>query len=117
MAKVTHFEILGRDGEKTRTFYSELFGWEYQVIPEMYYGMVAPQEGAIGGGIGSAQGGAPPHATFYVEVDDVQASLDKAVTLGGKVIVPCTEIPDMVTFAIFQDIDGNQIGLAKSAQR
>ncbi|MFQ5628885.1 MAG: VOC family protein [bacterium] len=54
-------------------------------MPEMDYGLVDAQDGSIGGGIGSAPGGAPPHAIFYVEVEDVQTSLDKAVELGARV--------------------------------
>ena len=114
MAKVVHFEILGSDGEKTRQFYSELFGWDYQVMPEMDYGMVEAPEGGIGGGVGSAMDGAPPHSIFYVEVADVQASLEKAASLGGNVVVPKTVIPDMVTFGIFTDTDGNAVGVVEA---
>jgi len=46
-------------------------------------------------------------------VDDVQASLDKAVALGGKIVVPPIKIPTG-TFAWFSDIDGNTIGLLKT---
>jgi hypothetical protein len=49
---------------------------------------------------------------FYVEVEDVQAYLDKAVSLGGKMVVPPVKIP-AGTFAWFSDPDGNTIGLLK----
>jgi predicted enzyme related to lactoylglutathione lyase len=52
---------------------------------------------------------------FYFEVEDVQAYLDKAVTLGGKALVPPVKIPTG-TFAWFSDLDGNTIGLLKSTQ-
>lgn len=80
-------------------------------MPEMDYGLVAAQNGSIG----SAQNGAPPHAVFYIEVADAQAALDKATALGGQVIMPRTVIPDMVTFALFKDLDGNSIGLVEAA--
>jgi hypothetical protein len=55
----------------------------------------------------------PQHYTmFYVEVDDVQAYLDKAAALGGKTLVPPIKIPTG-TFAWFSDLDGNTIGLLK----
>ena len=55
----------------------------------------------------------PFHYTmFYVEVEDVQPYLDKAVALGGKVMVPPIKIPTG-TFAWFADVDGNIIGLLK----
>ena len=50
----------------------------------------------------------------YVEVNDLQAYLDKAEKLGGKTIMPPTEIPDQVTLAMFTDPEGNVIGLVKS---
>ena len=52
------------------------------------------------------------YTIFYVQVDDVQAYLDKAGKLGGKTIVPPVEIPTG-TFAWFADVDGNTIGLWK----
>lgn len=39
---VVHFEIAGKDGEKTREFYGKLFGWEYQLMEGMDYGLVQP---------------------------------------------------------------------------
>jgi predicted enzyme related to lactoylglutathione lyase len=55
----------------------------------------------------------PEHYTiFYVEVDDVQAYLDKAASLGGKTLVPPVKIPTG-TFAWFSDPEGNTIGLLK----
>lgn len=59
--------------------------------------------------------GHEPHryTIFYVEVDDVQAYLDKAAALGAKTIVPPVEIPTG-TFAWFADPEGNTIGLWKA---
>ncbi|MCX8213781.1 MAG: hypothetical protein OTJ97_04630 [SAR202 cluster bacterium] len=80
----------------------------------MEYGMVETHAGkGIDGGIMEAQDGAPNMVTFYVESDDIQASLDKAVKLGGKVLMPVTEAP-MVTFVLFSDPEGNVIGLVKA---
>ena len=55
-----------------------------------------------------------PLATFYVQVDDIHASLAKAGELGGETVVPVTDIPGMATFAQFKDIEGNVIGLVAS---
>ncbi len=53
------------------------------------------------------------YTTFYVQVDDVKACLEKAAALGGKTIVPPVEIPTG-TFAWFADPEGNTIGLWKA---
>jgi predicted enzyme related to lactoylglutathione lyase len=56
--------------------------------------------------------GHEPHnyVAIYVQVDDLQACLDKAISLGGKMLVPPVEIP-AGTFAWLADPDGNIIGL------
>ena len=50
--------------------------------------------------------------TFYVGADDPQAMLDRAEQLGGKTILPVTELPE-VTIALFADPEGHVVGLAK----
>lgn len=109
---VTHFEVTGKDLDKLQSFYSELFGWKTQKLPgEIPYAMVEKQGNGIGGGIGQAQNG-QGHVTFYVGADDPQAILDKAEQLGGRTVMPVTELPE-VTIALFADPEGHVIGLAK----
>src|SRR6266508_3393126 len=105
---VVHFEILGEDTEKLSDFYSKLFDWKVNSDNPMGYGIVdTGADGAIGGGIGKAEG--PSMVTFYVSVDDPQAYLDKAAELGGKTVVGVTEIPNMVTFALLSDPEGHVV--------
>jgi len=111
---VIHWEIAGRDAAKLQEFYSKLFEWKIDSNNPMNYGAVkAGGEGGIGGGICKAEGEMPSYVTFYVQVDDLQASLDKAVSLGGNQIVPPTPIPNVGSFAMFADPEGNVIGLFK----
>jgi len=113
-APVVHFEILGKNGNKQQDFYSQLFDWEIDANNPINYGIIkAQREGSIGGGIASTQDGSSGHATFYVEVDDLQATLDQAENMGGKTVVPVTHIPKMVTFAMFTDPEGHLVGLVK----
>lgn len=112
-APVVHFEIGCKDLEKTQHFFTELFGWHTQGS-----GPAATIETGASQGIQghmTSLGHEPFHYTiFYVEVDDVKAYLDKAVALGGKVVVPPVKFP-LGTFAWFSDIEGNTIGLLKRA--
>lgn len=110
---VVHFEITGADSAALQQFYGDLFGWKITNMPEMGYGIVEKEEGGIGGGIGAAQSG-PGTVTFYTAVDDVQAYLDKAESLGGKTVMPVTVIPDMVTFALLADPEGHVVGVVKN---
>jgi predicted enzyme related to lactoylglutathione lyase len=109
---VVHFEIGCRDRAKTGDFYSKLFGWQItDAGPASNIQTGSPQ--GISGHITSL-GHEPEHYTmFYVDVEDVQAALDKAAELGGKTVVGPIAIPSG-TFAWFQDPDGNMIGLVKS---
>jgi hypothetical protein len=50
---------------------------------------------------------------FYVDVDDVAAYLEKAKSLGGKMLVSPVEIPTG-TFAWMQDPEGNTVGFWKA---
>jgi predicted enzyme related to lactoylglutathione lyase len=112
---VVWFEVVGKDGDKLRRFYADLFGWKIDgAAGDMDYGLVAAGSGGIGGGVGKSQDGAAGHVTFFVEVDDPAAYLAKVEKLGGKTVVPPTEIPSYsMTFAYFMDPQGHLIGLSK----
>jgi uncharacterized protein len=104
---ICHFEIGCRDRAKTKAFFSELFDWKVEDAgPATFI-----QTGDDVGGHITALGHEPHNYTiFYVKVDDVKASLDKASSLGGKMLVPPVTIPSG-TFAWFADPEGNTIGL------
>jgi predicted enzyme related to lactoylglutathione lyase len=110
-SQVVHFEIIGKDGAQIQSFYSQLFGWTIKADNPWNYGLVDASESGVGGGIGP---GETTGATFYVEVPDLEATLSQVEQMGGKTVVPPTEIPGMVTFATFLDPDGNRIGLVKA---
>jgi uncharacterized protein len=108
---VVHFDISGPNPEELQTFYGELFGWKITLVPEMNYALVDTQGGSgINGGIGGSQGG-PGLIAFYVMVDDLQATLDTAESLGGKTTQPVMSIPGTVTLAMFADPEGHEVGL------
>ena len=113
---VVHFEVLGRDPNALRKFYSEALGWVAGPVDTspFEYSMIQPGEGkGIAGGIGKAPQG-PGHVTFYVEVDDPQAALDRIGALGGRTVQPVMEVPGGPTFAMFADPEGHVVGLLKS---
>ena len=106
------FEVVGKDGAGLRQFYGDLFGWQFNDAPgPMDYGMVDAGDG-IGGGVGSTPEG-PGHATFYVEVDDVKGSLEKAESAGGKSVFGPTEVPNGPEIGMFADPEGHIVGVFK----
>jgi predicted enzyme related to lactoylglutathione lyase len=114
---VVHFEVIGKDGDKLKGYYSELFGWEIDSNNPMDYGIVSRDRNVsddgigIGGGVASGPEGYEGHVTFYVAVPDVEAALAKAESLGGtRVMGPETIMGDMV-LGQFTDPEGHLIGL------
>ena len=118
---VVHFEVIGRDGDKLRSYYSELFGWQIDANNPMNYGIVQ-REGnmngdgvGIGGGVGQGPEGYDGHVTFYVEVADVEEALQQAESLGGtRIMGPESLMDGAVVLGQFRDPEGHLIGLTKS---
>lgn len=114
---VVHFEILGPDGAGLTDFYGRLFGWQMQLgtLPGYpHYGFLPTPDGTgIGGGVGTADAVSKSLVTVYVEVDDPQAAIDRAVELGATVTLPVTTIPDVATFGRFRDPQGNEVGVVQ----
>ncbi len=113
---VVHWEIGAKDAKKLQDFYAGLFDWKIDANNPMNYGMVDTGGEGINGGIFPTEGGVPSYLTLYVQVDDLQAYLNKAESLGGKTIVPPTPIPGVGSFAMFHDPEGHLIGLLKGQQ-
>jgi predicted enzyme related to lactoylglutathione lyase len=112
---VVHFEINSKMPEKLFPFYRELFDWHIDANNPMDYGMIDTHAGrGINGGLGKTEG--PANVIVYVEVDDLEAYLRKVEQLGGKTLVPVTTVPNIVTFAVFTDPEGNSVGLVKSEE-
>jgi uncharacterized protein len=107
---VIHWEIGGRNGEKLTSFYAELFGWEAIPAGKGYW-LVEPHDGGVGGGIMEVEGEVPPHVTLYVEAGRIDATLTRAAELGGRILRAPTPIPGVGSIALFEDPEGNVIGL------
>src|SRR3954452_18057885 len=114
---VVHFEVIGTDGPKLQDYCSQLFGWRIEADNEMGYGVIKREENldsegiGIGGGVAGGPEGYGGHVTVDVQVPDVEASLAKAESLGGKRIFgPDTIMGDMV-LGQFADPEGHVIGV------
>jgi len=118
---VAWFEVAGKDGARMRAFYGDLFAWRtHDVAPGADYGVTDRVASGIGGGVGALPTGGPEHVTFFVEVDDIEATLREVERLGGKTVSGPRTFPDKrpssrgrgtVTFAYFVDPEGHLVGL------
>ena len=116
---VVHFEIIGKDAEKLRGYYSELFGWDFDTDNPMNYGVVQRDGNVsadgigIGGGVGGAPEGYEGHVTFYIEVPDVEVALAKAESLGGTRVMGPETIMESIQLGLLTDPEGHLVGLLK----
>ncbi len=114
---VTHFEVVGKDAQALQTFYGDAFGW--RIEPSMpTYAMAYPGvEGRINGGIGSAMDGGSGHVTFYIDADDLEATLETIEGLGGQRVIGPTDVPNGPRLALFADPEGHVVGLIEAGAR
>ena len=114
--RFTWHEIMSTDIDAAVKFYNGLFGWtteEMDMGPAGKYRLFMHGEIGVGGGM-AAQEGVPSHWLTYVGTEDVDATATQIRELGGKIIVPPTEIPKAVHFAIAMDPQGAAFGVAKN---
>lgn len=111
---IVHFEIMGADGAGLKDFYSDVFGWNTEAVEGFdEYHMTSSDETGLAGAVGKGNENMPNYLTLYLQVPDIDAHLEKIGGAGGSTVVPRTEIPDTVTFALFSDPAGNMVGLVE----
>ncbi len=109
---ICHLEIPTTDVKKSGEFYKKLFDWKIDYGWGKDYATFSTGEGQLGGGLDSGeQARSLRKIIIYIQVDDINAVLEKAVKLGAKKVKAKTEIPNVGWFGLFTDLDGNTIGL------
>ena len=116
-----HVELNTPDPAKAKLFYSQLFQWQLEDVPNPsvptgIYSMIKVGEGT-GGGIMKQVSGGPSGWLAYVEVEDIRAATKKAKSLGATVMKGVTEVPGMGWLSIIVDPTGAMLGLWKAKPR
>jgi predicted enzyme related to lactoylglutathione lyase len=121
---VVHFEVIGKEPEKLRSFYGGLFDWEFDTSAEISdavseagnYGLVDRYTAEDGTGIRGGVGGGADydrHVVMYVFVPDVAAALADAERLGGtRVLGPERNPAGTLVIGHLTDPEGNLMGVA-----
>jgi predicted enzyme related to lactoylglutathione lyase len=109
---VVHWELEAVDPERQRAFYAALFNWHIGegFIMEIAPGIGGPEPGPGGHIRGSDRSG----VTLYVQVADLRASLDRAVSLGATIVAEPFDVPDGPTLAGITDPEGNPVMLVQA---
>lgn len=108
---ITHVDIPVSDHQRATDFFGQVFGWRIETYPgfEDYPMWRAPNQVSGGGLAPRSEGFTQPRST--VEVDSIDDTLALVTELGGEVLAPKSEITSTSWWAVFQDLDGNEIGL------
>lgn len=110
---IAHAEIPVLDLDKAKSFYEQLFGWEFRPFGNGYILFNSRQGITIGlKKSDSVQSGNT--TIFHISVYDIDKFIAKAKELGGKEVRGRTIIPAMGYYALIGDPDGNTVGLFQS---
>jgi predicted enzyme related to lactoylglutathione lyase len=128
MPNIAYFEIPANNVDRAKHFYHALLGWKIEptktamdpakVATMQYHDVITgePQEGTLNmGGLYKRQ--MTENITNHVMVEDIDKVLEKVGKLGGKIVVPKMDIPNVGLNAIIQDTEGNTIGIWKPVKK
>jgi uncharacterized protein len=115
MPTIVHFDIPADNLERAKNFYAKLFGWKFQrPLEEMEYYLMETEDldgkPGPGGGLGK-RGTADQRIVNYIGVISIDEYLSKVQELGGKVLMPKSEVPGWGFLAICMDTENNTFGL------
>lgn len=108
---INHIEIPSPDINKAIEFYSKVFGWETQLMPDGKYAVFKTTEGAGGGfDTNTTPAAEKTGPGIVINVDDINPMLEKIKAAGGKVFQEKTDIGGGYGFyARFIDPNGNHM--------
>jgi predicted enzyme related to lactoylglutathione lyase len=114
-------ELLTNDIDRAGQFYVDVIGWRAAPVDMgpmgtyTLFGRSTHEQGNAGGmmNLGPQMKGVPPHWLAYFAVTDCDASAKKVSQLGGEIVTPPMDVPDVGRFAIVQDPQGAKFVLFK----
>ncbi len=108
-------ELATSDLAKSKTFYTDVFGWGWGGADEYAEAQVGGR--TIGGAMPRPEGmpsEVPDHWLVYFGATDVDGDAKKATALGATILVDPTDIPGTGRFAVLADPQGAAFGLYKA---
>lgn len=117
------YELATQDLSKVKDFYSEIFGWklEQSKLTDMNYSEIHTDNKAVGGMLQMTDEWKmldtgeflPSHWMTYIAVDDVDATAEKAKSLGANVCVQPVDVPNIGRFSVINDPQGATFTIIK----
>lgn len=112
-------DLMTSDTERSRAFYSQLFGWDAEEPAEEFGGYFSfTKDGVRVAGCMAAQPGAgvPDVWSVYLATDDAHKTLEAVMTNGGQVQVAAMQVGDLGTMAVVGDPTGAGVGVWQPGQ-
>jgi predicted enzyme related to lactoylglutathione lyase len=106
-APIVFFDISGPDLKAQGSFYKEVFGWDIDAAGR--FNAPIPSGAALPGTLRAD----PTNKVIYLGVEDINKTLAKITSLGGKIVAPRFAVPGAVILALFNDPAGNAMGLVE----
>ena len=108
---MVHWAIEAIDPERQRAFYAELFHWSIREGPIMQIGpgLGGPEPGPAG----QIEPGPTARITLFIQVADLQSTIDLAVRLGGQTRFAPLLLPSGQSIAGIEDPEGNHLTLVQ----
>lgn len=129
MNPVVHFEMPAEERERVAAFYTEVFGWQTQLLgPEMGdYVLATTTEsgpdgrpktpGAINGGFFPKSEDKPAqYPSVVIAVENIQMHMKKVNRAGGQVLGEPMEIPGVGWYVSFLDTEGNRVSMLQPSR-
>jgi predicted enzyme related to lactoylglutathione lyase len=105
-------DLASTDVDRSRAFYTELFGWEAEEPnPEFAGYFNYTKDGARIAGGNAQQEGSPSVWTVYLAVEDAEATAAAVTKHGGNVIAPPMAVADLGSMAFLTDPGGAFVGI------
>lgn len=112
--KFVWHELLSGDAAAATAFYTKVVPWKSQPWEQdSSYSMWVAKNGPVGG-IARLDGTAPPHWLAYVAVPDINATVESARELGGRVLKDRTDLPNGGSYAVLVDPQGAEFAVYQS---
>ncbi len=100
-------ELMSADDKAAGKFFAKVIGWTLKPWgQDGSYTMFMAGKSGMGGLMALPSKDAPPMWMTYVATPDINATVAKATSLGGKVLKPVAAIPTIGQFAVMQDPQG-----------
>ena len=123
MNPVIHFELPYLDRARAARFYTEVFGWQTQMLGEEmgHYLLLttattdakpgAPAGSINGGMFAQPKDGPLQHPSIVIGVEAIEAARARVTQAGGELQGETSEIPGVGLYASFKDTEGNRVGM------